>query len=130
MNILVETKRTVIPFFHENRDLPEEEQMVATYRIPDLTLKRRLKPPPKLDFDYDENGKVTGGHTQVSTDPAAVVAGMLINITHLSYENDKGVHQVTNAKELLAGPPDFEPLIDELYKEFSKELDRVVDEKN
>lgn len=47
------TTRTYIPYFNGNRDLPEDEQVVVTYKIPDLELKNRLKPKPKLKFNYD-----------------------------------------------------------------------------
>jgi hypothetical protein len=130
MNLIIEDKRTFIPFFNGNRDLPELEQIVVLYRVPDLMMKRRLKPSPKLTFTYDKDGLVSGGETEISSDQAAVVSGMLISVKHLSYEDSKGAHQIQNAKELLAGPLEYEPLVDELYKEFSKELDRVVDEKN
>jgi hypothetical protein len=130
MKLLIEDKRTYIPYFNGNRNLPEEDQVVVTYRVPDITLKRRLKPGPKFKFNYDQQGNTQGGEVEISTDTMSVVSGMLISIKHLSYEDSKGEHQITNAKELYAGPLEYEPLVDELYKEFSKELDRVVDEKN
>jgi hypothetical protein len=130
MKILVESKRTFIPFFNGNRDLPEGEQIVVTYKVPDLALKSRLKPKPKMKFNFANDGRTTGGETEVSIDQMAVVAGMLISIKGAFYENDKGEQKITNATELRACPLEYEPLVEELYNEFTKELDRVVDEKN
>jgi len=130
MNLLLETTRTFVPFFRGNRELPEIDQVVVEYKVPDSTLKRRLKPKPTLKFNYDAQGNVMGGQTEVSSDPFSIVQGMLVKITHLSFEDKKGEHGITNAAELLRAPLQFEPLIEELAEEFSKELDRVVDEKN
>ncbi|HOX30917.1 MAG TPA: hypothetical protein PLB91_01230 [Spirochaetales bacterium] len=130
MNQLIEDKRTYVPFFNGNRDLPEGEQVVVTYRVPDIALRRKLKPRPSLKFSYDAEGRVTGGETEVSNDDQLMIAGMLLSIKHLSYENSKGVHQITNSKELYQGPLEYEGLITELAEVFSKELEKVADEKN
>lgn len=124
------TTRTYIPYFNGNRDLPEDEQVVVTYKIPDLELKNRLKPKPKLKFNYDSEGRTTGGETEVSMDRFSVVSGMLVSIRKLEYEDEKGEHKITKWSELLHGPLEYEALINELYDEFLKELDRTVDEKN
>jgi len=130
MNQLIEDKRTYIPYFNGNRDLPEDEHIVVAYRVPDISLRRKLKPRRPMKFNYDTDGRVTGGEVEVSVDDSLVVQGMLISIKHLSFENSKGVHQITNAKELYLGPAEYEGLIAELYDVFSKELEKVVDEKN
>ena len=130
MNMLITDKKSFVPNFNGNRDLPDAEQVVVTYRIPDIALKNRLKPRPKFKFMYDKDGNTSGGETEVSTDKMTVVVGMLISIKNLSYENSKGVHKITNATELAQAPLEYEPLINEMSEEFSKELDRTIDEKN
>jgi hypothetical protein len=130
MKEFISSVKTCIPSFNGNRELPEAEQVVVTYKIPDLELKGRLKPPSKLKFNFDPDGRASGGETEVSVNKFGVVSGMLLSIKHLSYEDEKGEHSITKWNELLHGPLQYEPLIGELYDEFSKELDKVVDEKN
>jgi hypothetical protein len=130
MRTLSAISKTYIPRFNGNQELPEEEQFVVTYRVPDLQLKSRLKPKPKLKFNYDAAGNTTGGETELSTDRMTVVSGMLISIRNLSWADGKTVHEVAKASDLLKAPVEYEALIDELHEEFSKELDRTVDEKN
>jgi len=130
MHAFIEDTKTYIPYFNGNRELPEDEQVVVTFKVPDIQLKRRLKPRPKLKFNYDTEGNTTGGETEVTSDRTAVVSGMLVSIRNLSYENKRGIHRIQKAIELFTGPTQYEPLVDELYEEFSKELDRAVDEKN
>jgi hypothetical protein len=130
MRTLAADTKTYIPFFNGNRDLPEHEQFDVTYRVPDLQLCLILKPKPKIKFNYDRDGNTIGGETEISIDKMGVIRGLLVSIRNLSWENSKGVHEVTKAPDILTGPVGYEALIDELHDEFSKELDRKIDEKN
>lgn len=130
MKMTIANTKTFIPFFNHNQELPEDEQIVVTYKVPDIKLKNTLKPRPKLKFNYDSDGRTTGGETEVSTNKLAVVSGMLVSIKHFGYEDERGEHKISKWDELVQGPVEYEPLVDELYDEFMKELDRGIDEKN
>lgn len=130
MLTLSSTTKTYVPRWNGNRELPESEQVTVTYRVPDLQLKNRLKPKPKLRFQYDPAGNTTGGETELSTDHWLVVNGLLVSIGNLAYKTEKGETEVKNSTDLTKAPVEYEGLVDELYEIFSKELDRTVDEKN
>lgn len=130
MKLMVSTKKTFVPFFNGNRELPEEEQIVVTYKVPDVELRNRLKPRPKFKYSFDPEGRTTGGEAEVALDKENVVSSMLVALTHAEYEDEKGEHKITKWSELIHAPKDFQGLIDELYEEFRKELDTGVDEKN
>ena len=96
MNQLIEDKRTYIPYFNGNRDLPEDEQIVVTYRVPDISLRRKLKPGRPMKFNYDPEGRVTGGEVEVSIDDSLVGP------------RPADLDQAPLLRELQGRPPDLE----------------------
>jgi predicted DNA-binding antitoxin AbrB/MazE fold protein len=130
MLISITKEKTFTPDFNGNLDLPEGERIIVKYRVPNIATKNRISPRPVLKFNYDTDGRLEGGETEVSSDAKTIISEMLVLIRNCEYEDEKGKHIVTSAKDLFEAPVEFEPLVKEIEKKFRNELEQRLDEKN
>lgn len=130
MELQFSTKLTYIPKFRGNREAPESERIVVTYRNPTVAMKARLLPRPELKFKYDAQGNVQGGETVVVQDRKTLIDGMLVRIDGLVCVVDGERRVVTDSKGLWEAPAALDELIEELAEFFRSELETKVDEKN
>ena len=130
MLIEIQTRRTFIPKWRGNRQLPVAEQIVAHYRVIPLKDKARVLPKPAINFEYDAKGNVKGGKTEVGFDRKPVIDAMLIRLDNAYWSDEDGKHEIITAKDLEGAPTDYEGLSEELGDFFREELEKKNDEKN
>lgn len=68
----------------------------------------------------------------IERDEITTLQEMLLSIHGASYEDAQGnVTNIVSARDLIAAPLEFEPLLNEIVKHFDEDLDRTeVNEKN
>jgi hypothetical protein len=131
MVLTVAKTKSFYPTFNNNLDLPEDERVKITYKMPTLQLKNQLKPRSPMRFDIDPaSGRTERGVVEINVNKEEVVKALLVRIDNFACSDEKGEHKVTNWAELLQGPRECSELVDEMYTEFKKELDYEIDEKN
>ena len=113
MVITVSKVKTFEPEFNGNRDLPATERIVVKYKNPTVAMRERLIARPEVKSHADTDGKLD------------------VSISGCAYADESGTeHSISNAKELMEAPSEFNELTDEIVKKFEEELNKKVDEKN
>lgn len=132
MVLTISKERTFIPEFNGNKDLPACDQIVVKYKAPTITIKSRCRSRPQSKAIADSNGKIKNMEISVDRDEQQTLVEMLSSIHGASYQDDKGnVVHITNARDLINAPIEFEPLMREIVAKFDNELDKAeIDEKN
>ena len=126
MILTISTKHEFIPKFNGNDKLPAADQIKVIHRLPTITMKERLFP---RRFEFGGDGQVKGS---IDIDRKKIVKEFVTDLVNISYkmEDDKDLKKVSSVDELFNCPPEFDPLIDELYAYFQELLNRKIDEKN
>lgn len=131
MIIQIATKRTYIPKWNKNRELPEDEQIVAEYTMPGLKDKARLIRKPAVKFQYDPQGNVTGGEAEVGFERRPILEAMLTKLVNCGWKDaDGNTKTLAKFKDFDEAPTEFDSLADELADHFRSELEKKPDEKN
>jgi len=130
MIVEIQTRRTFIPKWNGNKNLPTAEQIVAHYKVLPMKEKGRVLPKPTVNFEYDAKGNVKGGKTEVGFDRKPLIDTMLIRLDNAIWMDEDGKHDIVNAKDLEAAPTEYEGLAEELGDFFREELEKKIDEKN
>jgi len=130
MIIQVADSGVFIPSFNCNNKLPPSDQIRVHYKRVGLKEKARYLVKPDPQFNYDADGKVVGGNITMRFDRKPVIDGMVTKIENCDWEDGDGEHAITNARELLAAPVEFDELVDEVAEHLRKQLERKIDEKN
>jgi hypothetical protein len=130
MELVLSSELTYVPKFGGNRKMPAAEQIVAIYRAPTMSMKKRLLPRPNFTFNYDSAGNVKGGEVSIGLDSKPLIDGMLIRLTNARWKDGDEVHEITDAKSLYEAPVQFDELVEELADHFRAELDKKYKEKN
>lgn len=131
MVIQVSKTKTYIPTFNGNKDIPATEQIVVTYKNPTVQMRERLIPRPQSKGKASTTGAVETFEIVLS-DPnkTQILKEMIQTISNCSYEEDGQIKNINNATELLNAPSEFNGLVDEIFGQCQKELQKTVPEKN
>lgn len=126
MILSISTKREFIPKFNGNDKLPAADQIKIVHRAPTVAIKERLFP---RKFEYNTSGELTGSF---EVDRKKILKEFVTELVNISYklDEDKETIKIKSVDELFNAPPEFDPLIDELYAYFQEILNKKVDEKN
>jgi len=127
MVMTITTKREYIPKFNDNRSATVADQVKIEHKAPTLAIKEKLF--PKM-YQFDQNGAVTGSF---EIDRVKILREFIVEIKNLFYKADdeKDVNvRIRVADDLFKAPPEFDPLVDELYSYFQDLLNGKVNEKN
>jgi len=127
MVLTVSSKREFIPKFNGNDKAPVADQIKVVHKAPTMAIKERVMPRA---FNLDQDGK-TSIHVEI--DRKKIIKEFGVEITNCAYkiEDEKDVVcKIRDAETLFNAPPEFDPLIDELYTYFQELLNTKVNEKN
>lgn len=125
MVLSVTLKREYIPTFNDNQQVPSTEQIRIIHKAPTIAVKEALFPRA---FKYGVDGKVYG---EISFDRYKILKEFILDIQNLAYtvDGEKEPKKIKTVDDLFNAPPEFDPLIDELYGYFQGLLNAKVDEK-
>jgi hypothetical protein len=127
MVLTVSSKREFTPKFNGNDKAPVSDQIKVVHKAPTMAIKERVMPRA---FNLDQDGK-TSIHVEI--DRKRIIKEFGVEITNCAYkiEDEKDVVcRIRDAETLFNAPPEFDPLIDELYTYFQELLNTKVNEKN
>ena len=121
MVIQVSKTKSYIPTFNGNKDISPAEQIVVTYK----------NPRPQSKGKASTTGAVETFEIVLSEpNKQQILKEMIQTISNCSYEEDGQIKNINNATELLNAPSEFNGLVDELFGQCQKELQKTVPEKN
>ncbi len=127
MMLTVSLRREFVPKFNGNDKLPPADQIKIVHSAPTMEIKEAVMPK---QFDLQQDGK-TSFHVEI--DRKKLIRAFKTEIINCKYnyeEDDQIVCKIKDAETLFRAPPEFDPLIDELYNYFQELLNTKVDEKN
>lgn len=131
MVIQVSKIKTYIPEFNGNNELPQNEQIVVTFKNPSVQMRERLIPRPQSKGQASVEGSLdTLEIVLVDPNKTQILKEMIQSISNCAYEEDGHQKTINNAVELLNSPAEFNGLVDELFKKCQAELLKTVPEKN
>jgi hypothetical protein len=132
MKIVVSTDCTFIPEWKGNRGLDASEQIVVTYKEPDMPMYEKLVDKPRLTMKTNDKQEFVGGESVIEIDNKKIVKEMVIKIENLSYERNGKEVPIANGPSLFSAgvPSSFHELTDEIGMEMQRVLAKAVDAKN
>ena len=132
MVITVSKVKTFEPEFNGNKELPATDRIVVKYKNPTVAMRERLIARPEVKSHADTDGKLDGVDIVMGEiNKATALREMLVSISGCAYADESGTeHAISNAKELMEAPSEFNELTDEIVKKFEEELNKKVPEKN
>lgn len=132
MKLEITKELRFIPEFNGNKDFPDTDKVTVSLRNPTIQIKNRCRSNPETVAKADPSGKVQDINITIKSDDNAVLNEMLLSISNLSYEDDKGNEvKIVNAKDLNVAPIQFDALRKEIVDECNRILDNPqVNEKN
>lgn len=131
MIISISKTKTYIPEFNGNRELPPTEQITATIKNPTVAMRERLIPRPQTKGHASANGQTDGVDIIIiEPDKKRILSEMVTAIYNCAYSDGNTEKSINNVTELLEAPSEYNGLVDELFAECQKELQKTVPEKN
>jgi hypothetical protein len=126
MILTISKEREFIPEFNNNKTLPACDQIVVKYRAPTITIKSRCRSKPQSKAIADSTGKIRNMEISVDRDDQQTLVEMLLSVHGAAYQDDKGnVVSISNARDLINAPIEFEPLMREIVEHFDSEIDKA-----
>lgn len=127
MILTVAAKREFIPEFNDNKKAIGSEQIKIIHRPATINMKEDLFPH---EFSYGADGKVQGSF---AINRKKIISAFVIELININYKFDGEKDEVKKVKtvdDLFLAPPEYDPLIDEMYSYFQDMLNNKVNEKN
>ncbi len=116
-----------------NNNRKEAEPIVVKHKVPTMALTNRLIPKTSVTMKMDENGKMSGGESELVIDNTRLVRDMVTSIRGLTVKDGSKEYQIVTAGDLFSenAPPALAGLIDELGLYFQELLTKKeVEAKN
>lgn len=131
MVIQVSKTKTYIPEFNGNQDLAQTDQISVVIKNPSVAMREKLIPRPQTKGHASTSGQTDGVEIiLLQPDKKRILQEMVQSIQNCAYEENGVEKAINNAIELLNAPAEFNGLVDELFEECQKELQKTVPEKN
>ena len=131
MRLEIDKEGVFIPSFNGNRDLPPTDQIAVRYKTPTVVIKNRCRKKPETKGVSDAQGNLKHMETVIERDSLTALREMLVSVSNCSYGMDGKENNIVNAGDLINAPLEFEPLLNEIIKEFDRLLDKAdIQEKN
>lgn len=131
MVITVSKTKSFTPEFNGNRGLPPNEQIAVVIKNPTVAMREKLMPTPQMKGRTTANG-TSDGLDIVITPPSKrqILQEMVVSVVNCAFEENGVEKNVRDASDLLNAPSEFNGLVDEVFAECQKELQKSVPEKN
>jgi hypothetical protein len=128
--ITTNLERVFIPKFDGNDKVDPSDQIKFHYRAITSSMKEKLF-PRTIDYQKDEKTGEMLPMFSITINMQKVVSELTTSIENCGYAlNGAESKKIATVQQLFEAPPDFYPLIEEVYAFYNELFNQKVDEKN